>query len=158
LPRLPARALQPLVWDAVAAALLDPGTLETGLQAGQTQYRTAQAHWMTTRKTLDRQLARHRNVLKELVMSQATAKRGSPTWQALAQAIQQADTTITQLERERDAGAPRVLPGISPDRATASRPSRAQCAGASRTLRRTSDGKSCNCWVGRQRCTMTHTA
>src|SRR5260370_39159426 len=82
LPRLPARALQPLVWDAVAAALLDPGTLETGLQAGQAQYRTAQTQWMTTRKTIDRQLAHHRKELKELVVSQATAKRGSPTWQA----------------------------------------------------------------------------
>lgn len=74
---------------------------------------------MTTKKTLDRQLAHHRKVLQELVVSQATAKRGSPTWQALAQAIQQADTAITQLERERDAAAPRVLPGLSPDQATA---------------------------------------
>jgi site-specific DNA recombinase len=119
LPRLPARALQPLVWDAVTAALLNPDTLETGLRAGQAQYRTAQAQWATARRTLDRQLAHHRKVLTELVVSQATARRGGPTWQALAQAIQQADTTITQLERERDDGAPRVLPGISPDQATA---------------------------------------
>src|SRR5260370_6226006 len=83
LPRLPARAVEPLVWDAVAAALLDPGTLETGLQTGQAQYRTAQAQWTTSRKTIDRQLPHHRQVVKEMVVHQATAEPASPTWQTL---------------------------------------------------------------------------
>lgn len=98
---------------------MNPATLDTGLQAGRAEYDRAEAQWAATRKTLDRQLARQRKALKELVVSQASAQRGSPTWRALDQAVQEADTTITQLERERAAAAPRGLPGLSPDQATA---------------------------------------
>jgi hypothetical protein len=105
--------------DTSAGASITSATLAAGLQTSREQYDQAHAHWTATRKGLDRQLARHRKALKELVVSQATAKRGSPTWQALAQAIREADTTITQLERERTAVAPRALPGLSSDQAAA---------------------------------------
>src|SRR5207253_457783 len=114
-PAFHARALETIAWGAVANALMNRDTLDAGLQAGREQHDRAQAEWATTRKAIDKKLASQRKIIRELVVSQASAKRSSPTWQALAQAIQQADAAITQLEQERVAGAPRVLPGLSPD-------------------------------------------
>src|SRR5262249_27625091 len=101
LPGLPATALEPLVWDAVRAALPDPATLTAGLEAGRAEYAAAAARWAAQRKTLDRALARQRKDLKALVVAQARARPGSRPATALAEAIAETDATIARLERER---------------------------------------------------------